>query len=361
VPPISLATTFKLVGPGEHVGFDYIRTDNPTRRVLETSLAALDNGKYALAFASGSGAVNATISTLKTGEVIIASDDIYGGTNTLLRKLGQNMGIDVTFVDMTNLKNLEKAIKPNVKLVWLETPTNPTMKVIDIKGVADLVHSKSKAFVAVDNTFLTPYFQRPLELGADVVMYSLTKYMNGHSDVMMGSISTNSKELYEEIRFYQDEAGIVPSPFDCYMVNRSLKTLSLRMERHFRNSVAVAKFLESHPKITKVLHPALPSHPQHKQALAQAYGHSGMMSFYIKDADLEKSSKFFEALKTIKLAESLGSFETTTSLPTKMSHRTMAKAEREALGITDGLVRISIGLEDVNDLIEDLNQALAVV
>lgn len=359
VPPISLSTTYKQYGPGHHAGFEYSRSGNPTRNVLEACLAALDNGKHGLTFASGLGTQTAIISTLKTGDGIITGDDIYGGTNRLFRNLAVNMGIDVTFVDLTDLKNLENALKPNVKLVWLETPTNPTMKVIDIKGVSDMVHSKSTAFVVVDNTFLSAYFQRPLDLGADIVMYSLTKYMNGHSDVVMGSLSTNSDELHEKLRYYQNATGIVPSPFDCYLVNRSLKTLSLRMERHFKSSLAVAQFLEAHTKIERVIHPALPSHPQHKLSLAQTFGHSGIMSFYIKDADLEKSTKFLQALRVFTLAESLGGYESLAELPSVMTHSSVPEDQRATLGINDKLIRISVGLEDVEDLIHDLDQALS--
>jgi len=235
------------------------------------------------------------------------------------------------------------------------------MKVIDIKAVADIVHSKTKAFLVVDNTFLSAYFQRPLDLGADVVMYSLTKYMNGHSDVVMGSIATNNTEIYDKLKYYQNATGIVPSPFDCYLVNRSLKTLSLRMERHFSNSLLVARFLEAHPKIEKVLHPALKSHPQHKLALAQTFGHSGIMSFYIKDATLEMSSDFLKALKTFILAESLGGYESLAELPSVMTHASVPLDQRMQLGIHDGLIRISVGLEDAQDLIKDLDQALATI
>lgn len=361
MPPISLATTYKQFGPGQHAGFEYSRSGNPTRNVLEECLASLDNGKFALTFASGLGTQTAIISTLKTGDGIITGDDIYGGTNRLFRNLAVNMGIEVTFVDMTDLKNLEKAMKPNVKLVWLETPTNPIMKVIDIKGVAEIVHSKSEASLVVDNTFLSAYFQRPLDLGADIVMYSLTKYMNGHSDVVMGSIATNNQEIYDKLKYYQNATGIVPSPFDCYLVNRSLKTLSLRMERHFKNSIAVARWLEVQPKVEKVLHPALPSHPQHKLALAQTFGHSGIMSFYIKDGTLEKSTKFLKALKVFTLAESLGGYESLAELPSVMTHASVPAEQRKQLGINDSLIRISVGLEDIQDLIKDLEQALAAV
>jgi cystathionine gamma-lyase len=359
VPPISLATTYKQFGPGQHAGFEYSRSGNPTRNVLEACLAGLDNAKHALTFASGLGTQTAIISTLKTGDGIITGDDIYGGTNRLFRNLAVNMGIEVSFVDMTDLKNLEKAIKPNLKLVWLETPTNPIMKVIDIKAVADMIHSTTKANLVVDNTFLSAYFQRPLDLGADIVMYSLTKYMNGHSDVVMGSIATNNEEIHEKLRYYQNATGIVPSPFDCYLVNRSLKTLSLRMERHFKNAMAVAKWMEVHPKVDKVIHPGLPSHPQHKLSLSQTFGHSGMISFYIKDSNLEKSTKFLQALKVFTLAESLGGYESLAELPAVMTHASVPVEQRDVLGINDSLIRISVGLEDIHDLINDLDQALA--
>ncbi|XP_070504926.1 cystathionine gamma-lyase-like [Chironomus tepperi] len=357
VPLISLATTYKQFAPAQHAGFEYSRSGNPTRSVLETCLASLDNGKYALTFASGLGAQTAIISTLKTGDVIITGDDVYGGTNRLFRNLAVNMGMEVIFVDMTDVSNLEKAMKDNVKLVWLETPTNPSMKVIDIQKISDFVHKNSEAFVVVDNTFLSAYFQRPLELGADVVAYSLTKYMNGHADVVMGSIATSNEKIYERLKFYQNAAGIVPSPFDCYLVNRSLKTLSLRMERHFKTGMAIAKYLEAHEKVEKVLHPALKSHPQYETTLKQTYGHSGVFSFYLRDANLEKSTKFLQSLKIFMIAESLGGFESLVELPSIMTHASVPEDQRKELGINDGLIRVSVGLEDAKDLIADFDDA----
>lgn len=247
-------------------------------------------------------------------------------------------------------------------MVWIETPTNPILKVIDIKSIADCVHKKiPEAFLVVDNTFLSAYFQKPLDLGADIVMYSLTKYMNGHSDVVMGSVSTSNEALYEKLKFYQNATGIVPSPFDCYLVNRSLKTLALRMERHAKSSLCVANFLEGHKKVSKVLHPALPSHPQHKIALKQCYGHSGIMSFYIADGNLEKSTKFLQSLKVFSLAESLGGYESLAELPSVMTHASVPAEQRKELGIDDSLIRISVGLEDSADLIKDLEQALGAI
>jgi cystathionine gamma-lyase len=359
VPPIGLSTTYKQFAPAQHAGFEYSRSGNPTRNVLEECLAGIDNGKYSLTFSSGLGTQTALISMLKTGDHILTGDDIYGGTNRLFRNLAVKMGISVDFVDGTNPKAFEAALKPNTKMVWIETPTNPTLKVIDIKAIAEIVHKKTPdAFLVVDNTFLSAYLQRPLDLGADIVMYSLTKYMNGHSDVVMGSISTNNEELYEKLKFLQNATGIVPSPFDCYLVNRSLKTLSLRMERHGKSSMAVAKFLESHPKVRKVLHPGLPSHPQHNIAKKQCFGHSGIMSFYLADANLDKSTKFLQSLKIFTLAESLGGYESLAELPSVMTHASVPEDQRKELGIDDGLIRLSVGLEDQSDLVNDLKQAL---
>lgn len=271
------------------------------------------------------------------------------------------MGIEVIFIDLTNLENLKSALKPNLKLVWLETPTNPSMKVIDIRGVSEIIHKESKAIVVVDNTFLSPYFQRPLDLGADMVTYSLTKYMNGHADVVMGSIAMNNEKIHETLKFYQNATGIVPSPFDCYLVNRSLKTLALRMERHFKSSVAIANYLEAHPKVEKVMHPALKSHPQHAITLMQTFGHSGIFSFYLKEENIETSTKFLQALKIFMIAESLGGFESLVELPSVMTHASVPEEQRRELGINDGLVRVSVGLEDADDLIKDLEGAFSVI
>lgn len=355
-----MATTFEQFSPGETAGYDYSRSGNPTRKVLESCLAALDNAKYGLTFSSGMAAITSIISTVKSGELIIAGDDIYSGTSVIFKKIAVSMGIEVIFVDITNLGNLEAAIKPNLKLVWVETPTNPIVKIVDIRAAAAIV-KKTKAFMVVDNTFLSPYFQRPLELGADIVVYSLTKYMNGHSDVLMGAITTSNDELHEQIKFYQNATGIVPSPFECYLVNRGLKTLSLRMEQHFKNSLAIARFLEAHAKVDQVWHPSLPSHPHHKLALAQSFGHSGIMSFHIKDTTLDMTSKFLKSLKVYKLAVSLGGVDSLVELPRLMTHVTVPVEHLNELGIDEGLIRMSVGLEDVEDLIADLKQALALI
>lgn len=357
IPPISLSTTYKQDGPGQHRGFEYSRSGNPTRNVLEQCLASLDNAKYGLTFSSGLGATTAVITMLSSGDHIVVGDDVYGGTNRLIRKVAMRLGIQATFADPTNIEELKAAIKPNTKLVWVETPTNPLIKVADIQLLSEVIHKAGDIIFAVDNTFLTSYFQRPLELGADLVCYSLTKYMNGHTDVVMGGITMNSNDLYDRLKFLQNAVGIVPSPFDCYQVNRSLKTLALRMEQHYKNSVAVAKFLESHDYVEKVLHPALPSHPHHKIALKQTYGYSGVFSFYIKGS-LANSTAFLKSLKVFALAESLGGYESLAELPSVMTHASVPAEDRKKLGITDSLIRLSVGLEEVDDLIADISNAL---
>ncbi|KAL7739346.1 hypothetical protein ACLKA6_003957 [Drosophila palustris] len=357
IPPISLSTTFKQDAPGEHRGFEYSRSGNPTRNVLEQCMAALDNAKYGLTFSSGLGATTAVLTMLSSGDHVIMGDDVYGGTNRLIRQVASRLGISATFVDPTKLGDIKAAIKPETKLVWIESPTNPLIKVSDIAAISKLCHEAGNIIVAVDNTFLTSYFQRPLELGADLVCYSLTKYMNGHTDVVMGGITMNCEDLYKRLKFLQNAVGIVPSPFDCYQVNRSLKTLSLRMEQHQKNAIQVAKFLESHDFVEKVLHPALPSHPQHELALKQTYGYSGVFSFYIKGS-LKHSSAFLKALQLFTLAESLGGYESLAELPSVMTHASVPAEDRKTLGITDGLVRLSVGLEDADDLIKDLSRAL---
>lgn len=357
VVPISTSTTFKQRGPADHLGYEYSRSGNPTRNSLETCLASLDDAKYGLCFASGLGATTAIVHLLNAGDHIVSSDDIYGGTNRYFSKCAGRMNIETTFVDATDVNNIAKAIKPNTKLVWIESPSNPLLKIIDIQKVAEEVKKHKDVILVVDNTFLTPYNQKPIELGADMVIYSLTKYMNGHSDVVMGAVCLNNKDLYDRLKFLQNALGIVPSPFDCYQVNRSLKTLAVRMKEHMKNGLEVAKYLESHPKILKVLHPGLPSHPQHELAKKQSYGYSGMVSFYLKGG-LEESRKFLSALKVFALAESLGGYESLAELPSLMTHASVPPDQREVLGISDSLIRISVGLEDYEDLINDLKQAI---
>ena len=345
------------MGPDDSTGYQYSRYKNPTRDVLEECLASLDNAKYGLTFSAGVGSLTAIITTLESGDGIVSTKDMYGGTLRLFRDLAMKMGIEVTYVNFDDLKSVEKALKPNTKIVWIESPTNPMMNILDIHAIADVVHSKSQAYLVVDNTFLTSYFQRPLDLGADVAMCSMSKFGNGHSDVVMGAITTNNEKLYKKIKYYQLSTGLVPPPFDCYMVNRSLKTLSLRMEKHSENSFAVAKFLSLHPKIEKVFHPSLTTHKNHEIALKQSYGHSGIMSFYLKGT-FEHAQKFFKSLKLVLVAQSLGGVETVASFPWSMSHSDMPENERLEAGVTQNLIRLSVGLEDPLEIIEDLKKSL---
>lgn len=339
-------------------GFEYSRSGNPTRNCLEKAVAAVDGAKYSLALASGLAATMTIAHMLKCGDNIICMNDVYGGTNRYFRRVASEMGLEVSFVDCTKLDCLKAAIKPNTKLVWVETPTNPTMKVIDIKGCADVVHAHNKdIIVVVDNTFMSAYFQRPLALGADICMYSATKYMNGHSDVVMGLVSMNRDDLYERLKFLQNAIGAVPSPFDCYLCNRGLKTLHLRMKQHFINAVAVAKFLEADPRVDKVVFPGLPSHPQYELMKRQCTGCPGMITFYIK-GDLTNATAFLRNLKLFALAESLGGYESLAEHPAIMTHASVPEEERKVLGISDTLIRLSIGIEDVEDIIVDLDQAL---
>jgi len=357
VPPISLSTTFKQDGPADFKMYEYGRSGNPTRDVLEKCLAALDGASDCITFASGLAATAAITTMLSSGDHLIAMDDLYGGTNRYFRKVATKSGIQVSFVDCTNPANVEKAMKPNTKMVWIETPTNPTLKITDIAAVCEIAHRQKDVFVVVDNTFESAYFQRPLELGADMSYYSMTKYMNGHTDVIMGSVALNDAGLAERLRFLQNATGAIPSPFDCYLVNRSLKTLKLRMEEHQKNGLIVAKFLESCSLVEKTIHPGLPSHPQHDIVLKQQYGHSGMITFYLKGG-LDASRKFLKALKVVTLAESLGGYESLAELPYLMTHASIEEKERVALGVTDNLIRLSVGIEDSEDIVADIKQAL---
>ncbi|XP_065410107.1 cystathionine gamma-lyase isoform X1 [Chrysemys picta bellii] len=338
-------------------GFEYSRSGNPTRNCLEKAVAALDGAKYCLAYASGLAATMNIAHLLKMGDTVICMDDVYGGTNRYFRKVASKMGLKITFVDCSKLECLEAALTPDTKLVWLETPTNPTLKVIDIQGCADVIHKHKDIILVVDNTFMSAYFQRPLSLGADICMYSATKYMNGHSDVVMGLVSVNCDDLYERLKFLQNALGAVPSPFDCYLCNRGLKTLQIRMKQHFYNALAVAQYLESNPRVEKVIYPGLPSHPQHELMKRQSTGCPGMVTFYIK-GNLEHSEIFLKNLKLFALAESLGGYESLAEHPAIMTHASVPEEEREVLGINDTLIRLSIGLEDAQDILEDLEQAL---
>lgn len=360
VTPIVMSTTFKQPAPAEHTGFEYGRSGNPTRNTLEECLASLDGGKHCLTFASGLGATTTICGLLSHGDHILSSDDVYGGTNRLLRQVVSKMGITTTFTDFTDLEKVKNGLQDSTKLIWIETPTNPTLKIGDIAAISKLAKARSKdIIVIVDNTFLTPYLQRPLDFGADVVMYSLTKYMNGHSDVIMGSAVVNDDDLEKRLRFLQNAMGVVPSPIDCYFVIRSLKTLALRMEQHKKSSLVIAKWLQKNPLVSEVLHPGLPTHPQYDIARRQMTGHSGVFSFR-HTGGLKESRKLLSSLKIFTLAESLGGFESLAELPSVMTHASVPEEDRIKLGITDSLIRISVGLEDTEDLIKDLDEAFKV-
>lgn len=358
VPPISMSTTFKQDGPGQHRGYEYSRSGNPTRECFEETVASMEGAKYGLAFSSGLGATTIMMLMLKSGDHVVASDDVYGGTNRLFSKVLSTHNLEFSLIDCTNLELLEKTIIPGkTKMVWIETPTNPTMKVIDIEAVSKIAHKHKDIIVVTDNTFMSPYFQRPLMWGSDVSFSSVTKYINGHSDTVMGCIATDNTEIYEKVKFLQNAAGIIPSPFDCYLANRGAKTLKVRMEQHQKNALAVATYLEDHPMIEKVYYPGLKSHPQHELIKRQCTGFSGMVSMVIK-GNLETASTFLKALKVFYLAESLGGYESLIEHPAIMTHSSVPEDQRAALGISDTFLRLSVGLEDAEDLIEDLKQAL---
>jgi len=359
IPPISLSTTFEQFSPGNYAEYEYSRSGNPTRKCLEECIASLENADYALAFASGLAATVSLTHLLQHGDHIVCFDDLYGGTNRYFRTCASRMGIEVSFVDMRSIDNVRKAMQKNTKMIWIETPTNPTMKLVDIQGVSDLLKQHPGIISVVDNTFMSSYFQKPLNLGAHVSMHSLTKYMNGHSDVCMGAIATSDKDIYEKMKYLQNSLGTVPSPFDCYLVNRGLKTLHIRMERHMENGLAVASFLENHKNVEQVIFPGLPSHPQHELAKRQCSGFSGMVSFYIKGG-LPEAQKFIKNLRIFHLAESLGCIESLVEIPSLMTHASVPAEQRQVLGISDTLIRLSIGIESIKDLIEDLDQALKV-
>ncbi|KAK2889300.1 hypothetical protein QQF64_028555 [Cirrhinus molitorella] len=359
VPPISLSTTFKQLSVGrQHAGFNYSRCGNPTRTCLERAVAALDGAKYCLALASGMAATLTVAHLCKPGDGIVSMNDIYGGTTEYFIKIAAEYSLDVSFADFTKQEKLKAALKPNTKMVWIETPTNPTLKIVDIQVCADIVHEYNKDItVVVDNTFMSAYFQRPLALGADICMYSASKYMNGHSDVVMGLISLNRVDLYERLKFLQSALGNVPSPFDCYMCHRGLKTLHLRMKQHFKNALAVAQFLEADPRVDKVIYTGLPSHPQYELIQRQCTGCPGMIAFYIK-GKLEHASAFLSSLKLCSFADSLGGIESLAEHPASMSHASVPENLKKELGISDTLIRLSVGLEDEENIIADLDQAL---
>jgi cystathionine gamma-lyase len=354
--PIFQTSTYVQPELGVNKGFEYSRTDNPTRQVLQNAFAALEGGQFGLAFSSGLAAIDALIATLKAGEHVLSCDDVYGGTYRLLKRVREKQGVLSDFVDFADLKNVERNFRPETRWLWIESPTNPLLKILDIRALADLAH-KHNVRVAVDNTFMTPYFQRPLELGADLVMHSATKYLNGHSDVVMGALITNDETLYADLKFNQNAIGGVPSPFDCFLALRGLKTLAVRMQRHQENAFDIANFLAGHTGVKWVRHPGLRTHPQYELARRQMSGFGGMVSFELAGG-LEAARAFAGNLKLFALAESLGGVESLCDHPAIMTHASVPKEQREKLGITDGLIRLSVGIESTDDLIADLEQAL---
>ncbi len=355
--PIFQTATYAQAGLGEHKGYEYSRTHNPTRTALEQCIATLEEGRYGLAFASGMAAEQAILSLLSAGDHIVACDDLYGGSYRIFERVMRRYNVETSYVAAGDVETYAGAIRPNTKLIWLETPTNPLLGLIDIRAVADIAH-QHKLFVVVDNTFASPYFQQPLKLGADIVVHSTTKYMNGHSDVIGGAVVLNDAEVYEAIKFYQNAAGGVPSPFDSWLTLRGLKTLAVRMRQHEENAREVARFLAEHRRVERVFYPGLPDHPGHELARRQMSGFSGIVSFQIKGnyAAVEKVVRRF---KVFTLAESLGGVESLVCHPASMTHGSIPRDVREAHGLTDTLLRLSIGIEDSADLLADLVQALA--
>ncbi|KAJ3013402.1 hypothetical protein HKX48_005761 [Thoreauomyces humboldtii] len=359
IPPLSLSTTFAQSSAGVPLGpYDYSRSGNPTRNAFEVAVAALEGGKHALAFSSGSVTTATVLNMVGQGGHVVSVNDTYGGTFRYFTKVAKRNGVEVDFVDLYDPENLRKVMKQNTKIVWIETPTNPTLRLVDIQAVADIVHTFPGALLVVDNTFMSPYFQTPLALGADIVVHSVTKYINGHSDVVMGMAVTNSDEIKDELKFLQNSIGGVPSAFDCFLANRGLKTLHLRMQRHQENALAVARHLESSPLVSEVIYPGLPSHKQHDLAKRQQKGFGGMVSFRLKNGSLESSNTFLKNLSIFALAESLGGVESLAELPAVMTHAALTPEAREALGVTDSLIRLSVGVEDAVDLVADIQRGL---
>ncbi|MFA9219633.1 MAG: cystathionine gamma-synthase [Sediminibacterium sp.] len=355
--PIYQTSTYVQESPGVHKGYAYARGKNPTRVALERCLAELENAKYGLCFSSGMGAADAIIKLLVPGDEVITTDDLYGGSYRMFTKVFAKYGIVFHFIDMHDFDLLEKTVNAKTKMLWVETPTNPMMKIIDIEKCVALA-KKHNLISVIDNTFASPYLQNPLDMNADIVMHSATKYLNGHSDVVMGALCTNDDNLYEQLAFIANSCGATPGPQDSFLVLRGLKTLHVRMERHCANGVVVANFLANHPKVEKVYWPGFPSHPNHEIAKKQMRDFGGMISFSLKGDRFEDASKLAQAVRVFSLAESLGGVESLLGHPASMTHASIPKAEREKSGITDSLLRLSVGIEDAEDLIEDLTNAL---
>jgi len=357
MPPIYQTTTYAQTTPGGHQGFEYSRTHNPTRQALEKALASIENGKHGLAFGSGLAAIDAVLKLLKPGDEVISTNDLYGGSYRLFTNIFEGFGIKFHFVGMDNVQRVENSINTNTRLVWVETPTNPMMNVIDMKAVAQITQ-KHNLILAVDNTFASPYLQQPLDFGADIVMHSATKYIGGHSDVVLGALIVNDDDLAKRLSFIQNASGAICGPMDSFLTLRGIKTLHVRMQRHSENGRAVAEYLNQHPKIEKVYWPGFENHPNHKVAKAQMKDFGGMLSFAPKGADFNAAIKIIENLKVFTLAESLGGVESLAGHPASMTHASIPKVEREKSGVVDSLIRLSVGIEDAQDLIDDLEQAI---
>lgn len=356
--PIFQTSTYAQEALGQpRLGYEYSRTNNPTRQAYEQCLAALEGAKHGIAFASGMATTNNCMYLLQSGDEVLCSDDVYGGTFRFFTKVMSKFGVKAHFVNTSDLAAVEKALNPKVKLVWIESPTNPLLKLTDIRAVCKLAKANG-SLVVVDNTFMSPAFQRPLELGADIVMHSATKYLGGHSDLVGGVMATNSDEINETMRFHQNAVGAIPGPFDCWLALRGLKTLAVRMAAHARNAQALAEFLAAHPAVRQVIYPGLASHPQHALAKTQMYGFGGMISFEVKGG-LDEAKTLVESTKLFLLAESLGGVESLIEVPATMTHASIPRERRLEMGIADGLIRISVGIENFDDLKTDLEQALA--
>jgi cystathionine beta-lyase/cystathionine gamma-synthase len=355
--PIYQTSTYVQAAPGQHKGYEYARSQNPTRKALEDALAAIENGKYGLAFSSGVAATDAVIKLLAPGDEVIAANDMYGGTYRLFTKVFEKFGIKFNYVDTQDVANIEKAITSNTKLIWIETPTNPLINITDIAGTAQIAR-KHHALLCVDNTFASPYLQNPLDLGADLVMHSATKYLGGHSDVIQGALVMNDADLRERLYFIQKSCGAVPGPQDCFLVLRGIKTLHVRMQRHCENGRQIAHFLRNHPAVGKVYWCGFEDHPNYDIAKKQMRDFGGMMSFTLKDDSVENATRVLSSTHLFALAESLGGIESLINHPASMTHASIPREERIKNGLTDSLIRLSVGIEDVEDLIEDLNKAI---
>jgi len=355
--PIYQTSTYVQAAPGQHKGYEYARSQNPTRKALEEAFAAIENGNYGLAFSSGVAATDAVIKLMNPGDEVIAANDMYGGTYRLFTKVFEKFGIKFIYVDTTNAENIKAAVTANTKLIWVETPTNPLMNITDIAAVSAIAKTAG-ALLCVDNTFASPYLQNPLDFGADIVMHSATKYLGGHSDVIQGCLVINDKDLREKLYFIQKSCGAVPGPMDCFLVLRGIKTLHVRMKQHCENGTVIAKYLRSHPKVAKVYWPGFEDNAGYAVAKKQMRDFGGMISFTLKDETIEAANKVLSSTKIFALAESLGGVESLINHPASMTHASIPREERIKNGLSDGLIRLSVGIEDVDDLIADLEQAI---